>query len=167
MPKGYPNNPKFRSLGERFWSKATLNPSTGCIEWTSYKNKDGYGSFWFDGRMVAAHRVAYAMANGMKLVPSGRFAGRPVICHRCDNPSCVNPNHLFLGTDADNARDRNAKGRGHIGGAPKISGGTVAEIRLAYASGDKSQRELAQEFGLSQSQIGNIVRRSQWRHVDA
>jgi hypothetical protein len=77
---------------------------SGCWEWTGYRTRDGYGSVKHAGKMMKAHRVAYEAAYDP--IPDGM-----IVCHKCDNPACCNPNHLWLGTDADNQRDMVAKGR--------------------------------------------------------
>lgn len=76
----------------------------GCWEWNRGRDKDGYGKFWLDGRTEQAHRVAWETFRGP--IPDGK-----IICHHCDNPPCVNPDHLFLGTHLDNTLDAEAKGR--------------------------------------------------------
>jgi len=77
-----------------------------CWEWTAGKFTDGYGCFHFEGKEIGAHRVAWMLHNGP--IPEDRM-----VCHTCDNPGCVNPSHLFLGTATDNNHDRDRKGRGH------------------------------------------------------
>lgn len=91
------------SLTERFWAK--VERSEGCWIWTGARNRRGYGKIRRDARtFVSAHRLSYEMANGS--VPDGLF-----VCHHCDNPSCVRPDHLFTGTVGDNNRDTIRKGR--------------------------------------------------------
>lgn len=87
---------------ERFWSK--VNKTDGCWIWTAYRDDKGYGCFGFRGKVWKAHRVAYELATGP--IPTGAH-----ILHSCDNPSCVNPEHLRAGTHADNMRDKVARGR--------------------------------------------------------
>jgi hypothetical protein len=91
------------ALEDRFFSK--VQKTETCWIWTAYKNKKGYGQINSDGyNMKKAHRVSYEMHNGN--IPDGL-----IVCHSCDNPSCVNPQHLWLGTDLQNAQDRDTKGR--------------------------------------------------------
>lgn len=89
---------------EKFWSKVKKTDPLKCWTWTAYKDPRGYGMFRFHGRVQVASRVSWILTNGE--IPKNMN-----ICHHCDNPSCVNPAHLFLGTDSDNARDRVRKKR--------------------------------------------------------
>ena len=90
------------------------------------------------------------------------------ICHYCDNPSCVRPSHLFLGTRDDNQKDSVAKGRMALGeknGSSKLVASDVYEIRRLYATGRTSHRKLAKMWKISHAQIGDIIRRKSWRHI--
>jgi ribosome-binding protein aMBF1 (putative translation factor) len=117
------------------------------------------------GRTYRAHRIAWELTKGQ--IPDGA-----VICHRCDNPRCCNPDHLFVGTKADNSADMTSKGRhrtdprqGEKHGMHKLTEGVVLQIRDAYAAGGATQTALAERFGMSVSQINNIVNRRHWRHI--
>lgn len=98
--------PHPRPVAERFWEKVAKAGPDDCWLWTDFCDRDGYGRFrhspW---RTMRAHRIAWMLANGVQ-IDAGIF-----VCHTCDNPSCVNPAHLWLGTCGDNARDMAAKGR--------------------------------------------------------
>lgn len=119
--------PKARPVEERFWEK--VDKTVECWVWTASRSPDGYGLFkartyqGHGGAMVRAHRFAWELTNGP--VPDG-FC----VCHRCDNPSCCNPDHLFLGTVIDNNADRDAKGRQSRGEARR------ALMRTCAARGD-------------------------------
>lgn len=145
----------------RFWSK--VQRGDGCWLWAAKsKDWDGYGLFSLGGRSVRAHRLAWELENGP--IPDGQ-----VVCHRCDNPPCVNPDHLFLGTPRDNFRDCLAKGRyspkGTGNAAAKLSEEDIAKIRNLYASGGWSQQGIANIFGVHQTAISAVVRGKRWRHV--
>lgn len=146
---------------ERFESRFTM--SDGCWEWNANKTADGYGVLSIAGKAQYAHRVSYQLYIGE--IPSGMC-----VCHRCDNPRCVNPAHLFLGTKADNNRDCKNKGRGvgvgrgshgEDNGCSKLNKEQVIEIRALHSKG-VTQSELSKEFGVTQAQISNIIRRYQW-----
>ncbi len=166
---------KRRGDAERFWTK--VDKSGECWLWTAGMNRQGYGKFWVDGRDMPAHRFSYQLAHGP--IPDGKC-----VCHNCpggDNPACVNPAHLWLGTDAENTADRHNKGRdargerhasrtkpervarGERHPMAKLTRQDAETIRRLYAAGGVSQRELARRFGMSPSQIGNITSGKHWR----
>jgi hypothetical protein len=133
-------------LEHRFLSKIK-KVSSGCWEWQSTLQQQGYGHFWFEGRQMMAHRMAYQLFRGE--IPRGIL-----VCHTCDNPRCVNPEHLFLGTSKDKAIDRNQKFRNW--GRRKLSDEAVREILELIKEGNLVQREIAAKFGVNQDCISRI-----------
>jgi hypothetical protein len=146
------------SLADRFWAKVEYDKA-GCWLWTASLSEDGYGYFGVhevDGwRMRKAHRIAYQLAYGP--IPEGVR-----VLHTCDDPRCVNPEHLFLGTQTDNMRDMAAKGRGVY--RARLTAEQVRTIRARYAAGGVTQRELGAEYGLTPMGIGHIIRHQTWRN---
>lgn len=159
---------------ERFWSK--VDRSGECWIWTAGKASFGYGSFWDGSRHVRSHRFAFERENGP-------IAEGLCVLHRCDQPACVRPDHLFLGTRDDNMADMVNKGRqasGERTGAclyperralgerlpqARLTDDLVRSIRDRYRTGTVLQRQLAEEFGVNQSTISLVVRGSTWGHV--
>lgn len=145
-----------------FWER--VNISSGCWEWTAGHNTLGYGVAWSPkaGRAMLAHRVAWELTRGA--IPDGALA-----LHRCDNPACVNPAHLFLGTDGDNMRDAAAKNRlnhgGEHNGNHTATVDQVQAIREMYSRGNVTLIQLAKRFGMSKPGIHHIVRRNVWKTV--
>lgn len=137
------------------------NPNE-CWVWPSAINK-GYGMVAVaHSKLRGAHIVAWEIANQRRL-PEGQ-----VIRHACDNPPCTNPDHLLLGTHADNVRDkleRERESRGVTHGLTTLTEDQVREIRARYSTGLETQKALGAEFGVTQTTIGNIVRRRTWGHV--
>ena len=128
-----------------------VDKSDGCWNWTGYKDIDGYGRYYDGIKTKRAHRIAWVKANGE--IPDGLW-----VLHHCDNPSCVNPAHLRVGTHRDNALDRDT--RGHCARA-KLDATQVTEIRNSKAG----PRELARRYGVTYQNIWNILAGKTWRHV--
>lgn len=146
-------------LPDRFW--ANVDKSGECWIWTGLTTREGYGLAYLHGRHYRAHRVADELTNGP--IPDG-----VVICHRCDNPACVHPEHLFRGTQADNLDDMRAKGRdryayGEDASNVKLTGQQVDAIREMRSSG-KLHREIAEAFGVSTATVGRILAGRSWQH---
>lgn len=144
---------------DRFFSKTEPEPNSGCLLWIAGVDREGYGQFWLRPRQHRAHRVAWAFAFGK--IPEGML-----VCHHCDTPSCVNVGHLFLGTHADNVRDREAKGRsadrhGEANGRAKL---TEADVRVIRKD-PRLQRVIARGYGVDKSVIGQIKRGVIWKCV--
>jgi len=149
---------------ERFSTKYN-KVASGCWEWTGGLNPDGYGYMRVDGKMVGVHRLSYSMYNS-EGIPSGLC-----VMHKCDNPSCVNPDHLSLGTHKDNMDDRGAKGRSSGGSLPGeqahnsiLTDIGVRVIRRCVEYGMK-QTVLARMLGVKKATINDAILRRTWRHV--
>jgi hypothetical protein len=152
------------TLAERFWAKLDRGGDDECWPWKGARTPEGYGVMvrqYRPLRRYRSNRLAYELLVGP--IPEGLH-----VLHRCDSPPCCNPAHLFLGTQADNNRDRARKGRngghkirGAANGRAKLSPSDVAAIRRAYEEG-ATQDALAVGFGVSQPQISRIVRREQY-----
>lgn len=156
--RGVPLGPirrRNRSDKERF--DAFVRRGDGCWEWTGAIGTTGYGNFKL-GKLgiIGAHRAALILT-GVEL-PPGAF-----ICHRCDNRACVRPDHLFIGTPADNNADMVAKGRVSTPWA-KITPDQVVEIRRRYAAGELP-RQIAPNYGVASTAISRAVHGRSWRHV--
>lgn len=178
-----------KTASDRFWCK--VDKSGDCWLWTARRDKNGYGRFRPDGANtgdVGAHRVAFALAG--QTVKDG-----DLVCHTCDNPPCVRPSHLFIGTPMVNAIDRDAKGRGrpwpmsdevrstrargersgrytHPESTPRGSthgNATITEddVRAirAAVASGESQGSVARRMGLTQPNVSRIVLRKAWTHV--
>lgn len=146
-----------------FWSRASKNAATGCLEWRGAKNPRGYGKIMRGGKTIAAHRHAYELSKGE--IPHGKH-----VLHRCDNPSCVNPEHLFLGTQADNVLDMHAKGRarcqsGEAHYRSKLNATDVERIRDIWLAGTETTESLGRYFNVHPATIWYVVKRRSWREV--
>lgn len=157
----------YQSRADQIWTKVERLAS-GCWFWSGGRNAKGYGRIKIKNHYHFAHRASFAIVSGV--LPGSLF-----VCHRCDNPPCVNPDHLFLGTNGDNLRDMWAKGRGFtpFGGRrpghnrgetnplSKLTEQAVREIRAS----DESREVLARRFGVHPSTIKGVLARRAWSHV--
>ena len=136
----------------RIWDKVVIYPE-GCWIWSGAKNKDGYGSVGVgDGKTDLAHRVMWREVEGD--IPQGMY-----VLHACDNPACVRPTHLFLGTQKDNVADCANKGRRNQSRIRKLSEEQREEIRSLYATGSYSLAALGRKFGVTYQTIRHHVAR--------
>jgi hypothetical protein len=135
---------------DRFWRQVSPEPNTGCWLWAGNVSAAGYGLFSGAWRVtVSAHRMAYRLAVGE--IPAGA-----AVCHHCDTRTCVNPAHLFVGTQGDNIRDCAAKGRLRGGGGlRRLTPGDALAVRLALSTG-VSAGELAQRYGVRRETISKV-----------
>lgn len=162
---------RFLDLRERFESLIEIVPWSGCWIWlaTTDPRSDhmSYGKFWINDlkKSIGAHRASWNIYMGP--IPSGM-----IVLHRCDVPCCVNPNHLFLGTNKDNTKDMMTKGRDWLcrqsrrGGRSNFSKLTTEKV-IEIRRDNRPQREIAFDFGITQSAVSLIKRRKNWKHVNA
>lgn len=143
-------------------TRYAVDEHSGCWIWTRYKDQRGYGITSLNGKLMKAHRLFYE--NLVSEIPPGA-----VVCHRCDNPSCVNPNHLFVGTQRDNILDCIRKGRarrrdqrGTKNHQAKLTESQVLEIRYSESG---PQGQIAKRYGVTQTIISDIRRGVAWTHI--
>ena len=149
----------------RFWSKVDIKSKDECWEWTGGKSLNGYGAYKVSGKQYSAHRVSWIISNGQIPVVPG-YHGLCVL-HKCDNRSCVNPDHLFLGTVKDNSEDCRIKGRtakpvGEKHPMAKLNRTQVAVIRLLATTGKFTHTTIASAFGITRSNVSYIVNNKSW-----
>lgn len=163
---------KRRSLEARFWSKVDFSPDQGpkgdCLFWLgACGGNNNYGQIVRDGLVERAHRVAYEMKHGIRLVPVRE--GGPLVCHTCDQPRCINHEHLFLGTDADNARDMIQKGRQGPRRNARGESNNQAKLKpdqvIAIFRDRRGYPEIAKDFAIAASTVGMIKTRKRWPHL--
>ena len=151
-----PNTP------EKFWDRVDKSGGpNACWEWQGYKLPKGYGEVSFKGKLFRAHRLAYEF--GIGPIPEGKL-----VLHKCDNPSCCNPKHLYLGTYLDNARDCIQRGRrrepdrrGSKNGRARFTEEQIPDIR----NDSRSRKVIADDYGVTLATISDIKASRTWRHI--
>ncbi len=147
---------------QHYWDRVEKKSTEECWPWTGAKTWKGYGFFRWDGKSQNAHRVAWMLANGP--IPEG------IHClHRCDNPACQNPAHLFLGTNLENISDKMSKGRhrgprGERSSSAKLTSEQIYEIRERGETCEPYET-IARRFGITEGHVSMIITRRSWKHL--
>lgn len=145
----------------RFWPRVQKDGAGGCWLWIGTKTNEGYGTIRVGEKLCVSHRVGWELVKGP--IPDGMLA-----LHKCDNPSCVNPDHLFLGTNADNAQDKMRKGRATWGArsaTAKLTEAAVLEMRRRARAGETTAN-LARAYGVTKSVARKAILGLTWRLLD-
>lgn len=151
---------RYKPMLERLMERTVKNIDSGCWEWVGSVNEDGYGRFKSKDKTRRVHRVSYEVHVGP--IPAGLQ-----VLHHCDNPRCINPDHLFIGTHDDNMRDRDAKlrmARGSSIGGAKITEDLAVDIVSSFNSGEKV-RDISSRIDMKKQTIRAVIRGDYWSHV--
>jgi hypothetical protein len=145
----------------RFWDKVDRGDEDECWEWVASKTSGGYGNFYLGESSISAHRFAYKQEE--------QPPGDNLVLHTCDNPSCVNPSHLYLGDQQDNMNDAVERGRiaeGEDHGMTSLTAEQVSHLKWEGENTGKTNTVLADEYGVTVRTIGNILRGVTWSDVE-
>ena len=150
-----------KNIKDRFEEKFIANPDNGCWEWQFFKNKKGYGMFQLSKyKATLAHRTAYKLY-------VGEFDDSLCVLHKCDNPKCVNPEHLFLGTREDNNKDRNLKGReGDRSGIKNGRAKLTPELVSWVKESEQKISHIAFSLGIGRSTVNHIKKGRNWKSLE-
>ena len=152
------------STEDRFWQKVDIKDGDECWEWLgSVHHQWGYGGFNINGKCTASHRFSWEWHYGKVPIEM-------CVCHHCDNPKCVRPDHLFLGTNQDNTNDMVNKGRsansvGENNSNSKLTEIQVIEIRKLYDLKKRNGGKIARKYGIVKETVYDIVHRKRWKHI--
>lgn len=158
-----------KPLEQRLHDAIKIN-NNGCWEWVKNRNKDGYGGLRYKSKTWMAHRLSYTFYKGP--IPEGML-----VCHKCDNPPCINPDHLFIGNNSDNMMDAYRKGRwkGVLGYRKKTCKGEnhwyskfkpeiILEIRKLFKSGLRII-DICNKYNMNHATVSDICKRRSWKHL--
>ena len=158
------------SIINRFWAKVDKNGitmshmDTPCWNWTACKTDKGYGLFWLDGRSVKAHRMSWIITNGT--IPQHDSSHGWCVIHNCDNPSCVRPNHIRLGTNQDNMDDKMERGRNADTAGEKHWRSQLTNVEVIRIRQSPLPRKvLASHYSVNCATITKIINRQSWQHI--
>jgi len=143
------------------WKKIDIKDKDDCWDWNGAKDKDEYGRMSINCILKYSHRIVYEETHGS--IPSGLY-----ILHKCNNPSCCNPNHLYIGTQYTNAKQmvfEHRQARWNRNGQAKLNKDGVLKIRFLYSTGEYSCGDLGKIFGISRQQIYRIIKNKNWKHL--
>lgn len=150
-----------KSKEEKFWEKIEIKGPDDCWTWKNGKTSKGYGTTWYEGKTWIASRLAWVLTNGC-------ISNDLYILHKCDNPPCCNPNHLYEGTAANNMIDMKNKHRSTAGerhGRAKLTNKDVVEIRNLYVKRKVTLDDSAKKFGIGITQVRRILKYERWGHI--
>ena len=137
-------------------------PNSGCLLWLGSVDTLGYGRIYYRGKRRKVHRLIYELAHNADI--NSLF-----VCHKCDNPGCVNPNHVFIGTAKDNTSDAVSKGRmgllGSLNRSAKLTEREVMEIKRIKKDTNESNWKIGKRFGVGKQIIANIINGANWAHI--
>jgi hypothetical protein len=159
----YAQQKRRRPFADTFWALVERGETESCWRWRGFVGDKGYGAMWHreDKRLTRAHRIAYELTHG-------RFDPSADVRHKCDNPICVNPSHLELGSHADNMGDMVKRGRSCRGEQKpdaKLTEADVRAIRERFAAGGITKQALAEQYGVCADTVRDVITRTKWRHV--